>query len=111
LQRDDVDEATQIASLATAQQDSVRAGIAESDPASNRPFLGQWHGRWRTATDCGYTFNEGQFTSTGGASMKFTVEDGSVVNKYSNDRGEPRQVDRFSPAGRDRLLVGEKRGR
>jgi hypothetical protein len=105
LQRDDVDEATRIASLVKAQQTAAKAGITENAPTSSRPFVGQWHGRWRNSPDCGYTFTEDQFSSTGGASMKFTVEEGSVVNKYSSARGEPRQVDRFSPAGQDRLLM------
>jgi hypothetical protein len=80
LQRDDVDEATRIASLVKAQQTAAKAGITENAPTSSRPFVGQWHGRWRNSPDCGYTFTEDQFSSTGGASMKFTVEEGSVVN-------------------------------
>jgi hypothetical protein len=97
LQRDDVDEATRIASLVKAEQNLMKAG--ENDPASNRPYLGQWHARWRNAPDCDYTFTDDQFTSTGGASSKYSVEDGSVVLKGFWG------VNRFSPASRDRLLI------
>jgi hypothetical protein len=69
-------------------------------------FAGVWRGRWNHGGEGGhYTFAGDRFTSSGGASARFKVEDGAVTIDHAIAQPGTRDLNRFTPAGRDQLLL------
>lgn len=66
---------------------------------------GRWAGRWQHGQEYTYTFDAaGRFTSSGGAALPFEREKhGATVVRHP--AAFNRHVNRFTPAGRDRLLL------